>query len=51
MKILSIYLGKFLCWLGVHDFRVIDRSFQFGTGDGIEKVECKRCGIVVNRQY
>ena len=43
-------IGPFLCWLGFHDFRVIDKSFDFGSGGGIEKVECRRCGMVMSRQ-
>jgi hypothetical protein len=37
-------LGKILCWLGFHDFRIISESFSFGGG-GIETVECQRCGL------
>ena len=37
-------LGKILCWLGFHDFRIINESFSFGGG-GIETVECQRCGL------
>ena len=36
-------VGRFLCWLGFHDFRVVDVTFEFGT-DAIEKDECRRCG-------
>jgi len=36
--------GKVLCWLGFHDFHVIEGSFSFGGG-GIETVECRRCGL------
>ncbi len=43
-------LGCFLCWLGFHDFRVIDRTFGFGAGGEVEKVECRRCGVIVTRQ-
>jgi len=41
--------GKFLCWLGLHDFDVIRESFSFGGG-GIETVECRRCGLRRIRQ-
>jgi hypothetical protein len=37
-------LGKILCWLGIHDFRVVNVTFGFGT-DGVEKDECRRCGV------
>ena len=38
-----------LCWLGLHDFQVIDRIFNFGGGSGVEKVRCRRCGAVMAR--
>jgi len=38
-------LGRLQCWLGLHDFRIIDKSFEFTSGCGIEKVECRRCGL------
>ena len=41
-------IGRFLCWLGLHDFRVVSETFGFGTG-GVEKVECRRCGVTVTR--
>jgi hypothetical protein len=45
-----LLIGKLLCWLGFHDFTVLSRTFGFGEGDGVEKVECKRCGVIVTRQ-
>jgi hypothetical protein len=33
-------LGRFLCWLGFHDYRVVDVTFEFGT-DAVEKDECR----------
>jgi hypothetical protein len=48
-KVPSI-LGRLLCKLGIHDFRMINRTFGFGTGGGIETVECLRCGITIIRQ-
>ncbi len=50
MSMLPPLLGRLLCWLGFHDFRVIDRAFEFGDGGGIEKVECRRCGAIMVRQ-
>jgi hypothetical protein len=38
-------LGRFLCWLGFHDFRVVNVTFGFGS-DGVEKDECRRCGVI-----
>ena len=43
-------LGKLLCWLGFHDFHVISRSYEFRTGEAVEKVECHRCGLRMTRQ-
>jgi len=37
-------IGRLLCFLGVHDFRVLEVRFGFGQGNHIEKVECRRCG-------
>jgi len=44
MSKLPPFFGRLLCWLGFHDLRVIEKSFDFGAGGGIEKVECRRCG-------
>ncbi len=43
-------LGKVLCWLGIHDFRVINKSFEFRTDEGVELVECRRCGLRLTRK-
>lgn len=50
MSMFTPLLGRLLCWLGFHDFRVVDRAFEFGAGGAIEKVECKRCGVTMTRQ-
>ncbi len=42
-------LGRLLCLVGFHDFRVIERRGSFGSG-GVEKVECQRCGLTMMRQ-
>ncbi len=42
--------GQLLCWVGFHDYRVLEIRFQFGAGSGIEKVECQRCSVIVTRQ-
>jgi hypothetical protein len=47
-KLLEL-LGLLLCRLGIHDFRVVDRAFEFGAGGGTEKVTCKRCGLTMTR--
>lgn len=43
-------LGRLLCWLGLHDFRVINVRFGFGASGNIEQVECRRCGRFTTRQ-
>jgi len=50
MQDLLRLVGSVLCWLGFHDFIVLSRTFGFGEGDGVEKVECKRCGVIITRQ-
>ncbi len=50
MSKLPSLLGRVLCWLGFHDFRVIGKTFDFGAGGGTEKVECRRCSILMTRQ-
>ncbi len=42
-------LGRILCWLGFHDFRVVNVTFQFGT-EGVEKDVCRRCGVTRTRK-
>lgn len=42
--------GRFLCFLGVHDSRVLEVRFGFGQGNRIEKVECRRCGLISTRR-
>jgi len=39
-------LGKILCWMGFHDFRIVSKTYGFGD-DGVEKDVCRRCGVVV----
>ncbi len=40
---LPILLGRLLCWLGFHDYRVVNVTFDFGA-DAVEHDECRRCG-------
>ena len=42
------FMGHLLCRLSFHDFKVTDRTFEFGSGS-IETVECRRCKIIVRR--
>jgi hypothetical protein len=50
MSKLPSLLGRFLCRLGFHDYRVLEIMFQFSSDGSIEKVECQRCGVTVTRQ-
>ena len=43
-------LGRLLCLLGLHDYEVVSRTFGFGGGGAVERVECRRCGRVTARQ-
>ena len=49
MQNLPTLLGRLLCWLGIHDFRVVSETFGFGAGGTVEKAKCRRCGIYVTR--
>ena len=42
-------IARLLCLLGWHDFKIIEGSFGFGASGGVEKVECRRCGLVTTR--
>ena len=42
-------VGRLLCLLGFHDFKVIDATIGFGSAGGTSTVECQRCGRVVTR--
>ncbi len=42
-------LGRLLCWLGLHDYQVIDRTFGFSLGSATEKLQCRRYGRTIIR--
>ncbi len=42
-------IARLLCLVGWHDFKIIEGSFGFGASGGVEKVECRRCGMVTTR--
>ncbi len=44
------FIGTIFCFLGLHSFRVTDVTYWFGPSGSVEKVECRRCGLVVTRQ-
>ena len=39
-----------LCRLGFHNFRVIEVTYGFGDAGDVEKVECRRCGVLMVRE-
>jgi len=43
-------VGRLLCWLSFHRFRVVDATFGFGHGGSVETVECQRCGHTTTRR-
>jgi len=38
-------LSLLLCWVGIHQYKIIDVTYGFGTSDSIKTLECKICGI------
>ena len=43
------WIGRFLCRIGIHDYRLIEVVGSFGGGGQVEKVECRRCGCATTR--
>ncbi len=41
---------RLLCFLGFHDFRVVEATMSFGASGAVEKVECRRCGRRTTRR-
>ena len=39
-----------LCRLGIHNFRVIEVNCGFSDAGNVEKVECRRCGVLMVRE-
>ena len=46
----NTFISRLLCWVGMHDFHVIDATFSFGQSGAVETVECQRCGYRTTRQ-
>ncbi len=44
------FLGRILCFIGLHDFQIIDATFGFGAGGEVTRVQCRRCGYVTTRR-
>ncbi len=41
---------RLACFLGFHDFRVVEVTMGFGPSGAVEKVECRRCGHLTARR-
>ena len=41
---------RLICFLGFHDFRVVEATMSFGASGTVEKVECRRCGRFTTRR-
>ncbi len=39
-----------LCRLGIHNFRVLEVTYGFGDACDVEKVECRRCSVLMVRE-
>ncbi len=44
------FLGRILCFFGLHDFQLIDATFAFGVGGEVTRLRCRRCGCVTTRR-
>ena len=44
------FLGRILCFFGLHDFQLIDATFAFGPGGEVTRLQCRRCGYVTTRR-
>ncbi|NQV82758.1 MAG: hypothetical protein HQ494_02960 [Rhodospirillales bacterium] len=47
---LPVTLQRLMCWLGFHNFRVLEVTFGFGEAGDVEKVECRLCGLILSRE-
>ena len=43
-------IDRLLCLIGIHDYRILDVTVGFGPSGTVEKVQCRRCGLVTTRQ-
>jgi len=44
---LAKIVGRLLCFLGFHDYKIIDATLGFGSAGGTSTSQCRRCGQVV----
>ena len=47
---LPAWIGRLLCRLGLHDYRLIEVVGGFGQGGQVQKVECRCCGHITAKQ-
>ena len=47
---LETWVGRLLCLLGFHDFRLVESTGAFGAAGEVQKSECRRCGRVITRR-
>ena len=50
VHILQNMIGRALCFVGMHDFRIIESTMGFGQTGMVQKVECRRCGYRTTRR-
>ncbi len=43
-------ITRLLCRFGFHSFRIIDVTMGFGGAGGVERVECRRCCVIMTRK-
>ncbi len=41
--------GRLLCLLGSHDYEIVEVNYRFADGGCVEKLRCRRCGIIIAR--
>ncbi len=42
-------LGRLLCLLGIHDFRIVEVTYGFSPGSNVQRLQCRRCGQTTTR--
>ena len=46
---LTTFVGRLLCLLGIHDFKIIETRLSFGSAGGVSMFQCEHCGKIVTR--
>ncbi len=44
------FLGRILCFFGLHDLQLIEATFAFGLGGEVTRPQCRRCGYATTRR-